>query len=350
MKLLVTGGAGYIGSVTVEALRARGDQVVVVDNLSTGHRAAVDPTVPFYRADLLDTPEIQRILDHHAIDAVLHFAASSIVGESVVDPAAYLENNVCGTASLLRAMLDVGVKRLVFSSTAAVYGEPSTIPIVDDHPIAPTSPYGVTKAFMEQAMALYARAYGLRFVALRYFNACGATDLHGEAHRVETHLIPLVLQVALGRRAAISIFGDDYDTPDGTCVRDYVHVADLADAHLCALDWLSKTTVDTVNESSAGVAGWTPIGGMPRGSLACNLGYGHGYSVREVIDAARRVTGHAIPTRTEPRRPGDPSRLEADASRARNVLGWSPRGPRLEDIIASAWRWHSAHPDGYPAA
>lgn len=330
MRLLVTGGAGYIGSVTVEALRARGDHVHVLDNLATGHRAAVDPAVPFHHADLRDTAAVARVLSDHAIEGVLHFAASSIVPQSVADPAATFENNVGGTLSLLRAMIDTAAPPpwLVFSSTAAVYGEPRDVPIPDDHPIAPTNPYGHTKAMMEEAMRCYGAATGLRHVALRYFNACGATATRGEHHDPETHLIPLVLQVAAGRRAHVTIFGDDYPTPDGTCVRDYIHVADLAAAHVAAVDHLAA-------------------GGA---ATACNLGNGRGYSVREVVEACRRVTGQAIPVTMAARRPGDPSRLVADATRARDLLGWTPARPDLDTIVADAWRWHAAHPDGYGTA
>lgn len=327
MRVLVTGGAGYIGSATVEALLDRGDEVMVLDNLSTGHRGALFPEAAFVEADLRDTAAVQRALRAHGAEAVVHFAAFSLVGESVADPAKYMDNNVGGTLSLLAAMRAVGVGRLVFSSTAATYGEPARIPITEDLPTAPTNPYGLTKRFMEQAMECYAAAYGLRFVALRYFNACGATRRRGEDHRPESHLIPLVLQVALGQREYISIFGTDYDTPDGTCIRDYIHLYDLAEAHLRALDYLAA-------------------GGAP---LICNLGNGSGYSVREVIDVCRAVTGRPIAVREAPRRPGDPSRLVADATRAREALGWVPRRGDLRDIVADAWAWHLAHPRGYDA-
>lgn len=325
MNVVVTGGAGYIGSVTVEALSARGNAPAVIDSLLTGHREAVDSALPFHQVDLHDTRAVTKILQEHRAEAVIHFAASSLVGESVSDPAKYMENNVGGTLSLLRAMLKAGVKKLVFSSTAATYGEPEFMPLTEDHPTKPTNPYGLTKRFMEQAMEAYSAAYGLRFVALRYFNACGATPRRGEDHDPETHLIPLVLQVALGQRPHISIFGTDYDTADGTCVRDYIHVSDLAQAHLLALDYLGR-------------------GGE---SLICNLGNGNGFSVREVIDACRRVTGCEIPVQEGPRRAGDPSRLIADATRARTVLGWNPRHPDLESIVSDAWRWHRDHPAGY---
>jgi UDP-glucose 4-epimerase len=248
------------------------------------------------------------------------------VGESVSNPAKYMDNNVGGTLSLLEAMRATQVPRIVFSSTAATYGEPQQVPITEEHPTAPTNPYGLTKRFMEQAMETYSEAYGLRYAALRYFNACGAISNRGEDHRPESHLIPLVLQVALGQRESISIFGTDYDTPDGTCVRDYIHVSDLAQAHLLALGHLRDKGT----------------------SLICNLGNGSGYSVREVIDICRKVSGRGIRVVEGPRRDGDPSRLVADATRARKVLGWIPRIPELEQIVTDAWTWHLAHPSGYP--
>ncbi len=326
MRVLVTGGAGYIGSVTVEALRERGDTVVVVDNLTTGHRSAVDPSVEFHNMNIRDTLRLTSLLESHRIEAVVHFAASSLVGESVSDPAKYMENNVGGTLSLLRAMKEAETKQLVFSSTAAIYGEPTSIPLTEDHPTVPTNPYGLTKRFMEQAMETYAAAYGLRFVALRYFNACGAIEDRGEDHSPETHLIPLILQVAQGQRNLIKVFGTNYDTPDGTCVRDYIHVADLADAHIRALEYLGS-------------------GGKP---LICNLGNGQGFSVMEVIETCRDVTGKEIPSAESDRRAGDPGRLIADASLAKRVLGWTPQVPGLRDIVSDAWHWHVAHPDGYP--
>ncbi len=325
MRILVTGGAGYIGSVTVEALAARGDEVLVVDNLAMGHREAVDPEIPFHEMDLRETERLTALLREQGVEAVVHFAAASLVGESVTDPAKYMENNVGGTLSLLRAMKEAGTDKLVFSSTAATYGEPRSIPLREDHPTEPTNPYGLTKRFMEQAMEAYSAAYGMRFVALRYFNACGATPSRGEHHDPETHLIPLVLDVALGKRESISIFGTDYDTPDGTCIRDYIHVSDLADAHLRALDHLAK-------------------GGEP---LICNLGNGEGFSVREVINVCREVTGFAIPAAEGPRRAGDPSRLVADASLARERLGWKPSRPGLREIVTDAWVWHRMNPEGY---
>ncbi len=325
MNVLVTGGAGYIGSVTVEALMDRGDRVVVVDNLSNGHRSAIDQEVTLLTCDLKNTDDLTKALKEYKIDAVVHFAAFSLVGESVQDPAKYFENNVGGTLSLLRAIKEAGVKHLVFSSTAATYGEPQKIPLTEDHPTVPTNPYGLSKRFMEQAMEAYSQAYDFTFVALRYFNACGATAFKGEDHTPESHLIPLVLQVALGQRDSISIFGTDYDTPDGTCIRDYIHVSDLASAHLKALDYLVK-------------------GGAP---LICNLGNGNGFSVREVIETCRKVTQFAIPVVESERRPGDPSRLIADATLAREKLSWQPERGDLEAIIRDAWIWHRKHPEGY---
>ena len=325
MTVLITGGAGYIGSVTVEAMRSRGEKTVVVDNLATGHHEALFDDVPFFPVDLRDGSELERIMREQEVTAVIHFAAFSLVGESVADPEKYMHNNVGGTLSLLSAMKAAGVAKIVFSSTAATYGEPVSIPVTEDQPTLPTNPYGLTKRFMEQAMDTYGDAYGLRSVCLRYFNAAGASATRGEHHRPETHLIPLVLAVALGRRDHILVYGDDYDTSDGTCVRDYIHVMDLADAHLCALDYLEG-------------------GGRP---LKCNLGNGNGYSVRQVIDVCRRVTGHAIPEKAGPRRPGDPARLVASSDLARSALGWTPVREDLERIVSDAWKWRQAHPDGY---
>ena len=325
MATLVTGGAGYIGSVTVELLRQRGEDVVILDDLFRGHREALDPEVPFYDARVQDSALVARLVREHKIEACIHFAALLEVGESVKDPGAYFENNTAAGMSFLRALIDNGVRRVVFSSTAAVYGEPRETPITEDHPQWPTSPYGWTKFMMERIMETYDRAYGLKFVALRYFNAAGASEKRGEDHSPESHLVPNVLKVALGQRTHVSIFGSDYPTPDGTCVRDYIHVADLGSAHLLALDYLKS-------------------GGA---SERINLGNGKGYSVLEVVEAARKVTGRAIEARMEPRRPGDPSVLVASAEKALRVLGWKPRYAELEQIISSAWRWHQAHPQGY---
>jgi len=325
MKVLVTGGAGYIGSVTVDALLKQKHEVVILDNLSTGHQGAIDPAIKHYNVSLQNLSDVHKVFEETKPDTVIHFAASSLVGESVQDPAKYMDNNVGGTLNLLRAMKESGTKHLVFSSTAATYGEPEFIPLTEKHPTNPTNPYGLTKRFMEQAMETYASAYDFEFVALRYFNACGAIEKRGEDHRPESHLIPLVLQVALGQRDQIMIFGTDYDTPDGTCIRDYIHVSDLADAHLKAVDYLKSG-----NES-----------------LICNLGNGEGYSVKEVIDTCRKVTGHAIPAKEVERRAGDPSRLIADASLAKSKLGWTPKIASLEQIIQDAWNWHQNNPRGY---
>jgi UDP-glucose-4-epimerase GalE len=327
MAILVTGGAGYIGSVTTELLRARGEQVVVLDNLSRGHRAAVAPEVPFYEGDVGDRELVARIVREHGVDACVHFAAFAYVGESVAQPALYYENNVEQGVRLLGALLSAGARRVVFSSTCATYGEPQRIPIDEAHRQQPTNPYGWSKLFLERVMTDYDHAYGLRFVALRYFNASGATPERGEHHEPETHLIPLVLRAAQGSIEHVSVFGDDYDTRDGTCVRDYIHVADLAEAHALALDYLRG-------------------GGA---STAVNLGNGQGYSVLEVVEAARRVTQRQIRVEIQARRPGDPSHLVADAARARDLLGWRPRHPDLEAIIGSAWEWHTARPLGYAA-
>lgn len=325
MAILVTGGAGYIGSVTTEFLRARGEQCVVLDNLFRGHRAAVAPEVPFYEGNVGDRELVTRIVREHEIDACIHFAALAYVGESVVQPALYYENNVGQGMELLGALVSAGVNRVVFSSTCATYGEPERMPLDEGHRQLPTNPYGWSKLFVERIMADYDRAYNLRFVALRYFNACGAIPERGEHHEPESHLIPLVLKAAQGAIQHVTVFGNDYPTPDRTCVRDYIHVADLAEAHALSLEYLRA--------------------GNP--STAINLGNGLGYSVLEVIDAARRVTNREIKVEMQGRRPGDPSHLVADASRARQTLGWQPRHPDLAAIIGSAWEWHERHPQGY---
>jgi UDP-glucose-4-epimerase GalE len=323
--VLVAGGAGYIGSHTVRALQQAEIPVVVLDDLSAGHREAI--TAPLEVCDLGDRAGLARAFERHRPRSVIHFAAKCYVGESVEDPAKYYEHNVLYTWNLLQAMRTAGTANIVFSSSCATYGEPLEMPMGDDHPQHPISPYGRTKLHMEHMIEDFARAYDLRYAALRYFNAAGASqagDL-GEDHAPETHLIPLVLQVALGRRDEIKIFGDDYATPDGTCVRDYIHVEDLAAAHLAALGKLEAGTL----------------------RIACNLGTGTGFSVREVIETARDVTGHAIPARVVARRPGDPPELTSGGSRARELLGWEPRRPDLRDIVADAWRFLRTHPDGY---
>jgi UDP-glucose 4-epimerase len=325
MAILVTGGAGYIGSVTTEVLRERGEQVVVLDNLSRGHRAAVAPEVPFYEGNIGNRDLVARIGREHNIDACIHFAAFAYVGESVSQPALYYENNLEQGVRLLGALVAAGVRRVVFSSTCATYGEPQRIPIDEGHPQLPTNPYGWSKLFIERIMADYDRAYNLKFVALRYFNAAGATPERGEHHEPETHLIPLVLKAAQGEIERVTVFGSDYPTSDGTCVRDYIHVTDLATAHALSLEYLRSG----------------------KESTAINLGNGQGYSVLEVIDAARQVTGREIAVEMQGRRAGDPSHLVADSARARNVLGWQPQQPDLGAIIGSAWNWHSNHPQGY---
>lgn len=327
MSILVLGGAGYIGSHTVHALIEAGRDVVVADNLVTGHRAAVHPKARLYEGDLSDRAFLDRLLERESIDGVIHFAAYSLVGESVSNPLKYYRNNLCGTEVLLEALVAHGVERIVFSSTAATYGEPERIPILESDRTQPTNPYGETKLSMEKMIRWTGRAHNLRYVALRYFNACGALPdgSIGEDHQPETHLIPIVLQVALGRRERLDIFGGDYPTPDGTCVRDYIHVCDLADAHIRALTYLEQ-------------------GGQ---SDVFNLGNGVGFSNLQVVETARAVTGHPIPSSIEARRPGDPATLVASSEKAARVLGWQPRYTGLGEIIATAYRWHQSHPQGY---
>ena len=325
MPILVVGGAGYIGSHAVRSLMQAGHEVWVFDNLSLGHTAAVRPE-RLVRGDLADRAALETALRARRIDAVMHFAAFASVPESVAEPAKYYQNNLVGTLNLLDAMCAAGVGRIVFSSTAAVYGVPQVVPIAEDSPKQPINPYGFTKLAMERALADYAHAYGLGYAVLRYFNACGASSdaTIGEDHTPETHLIPLILQVALGQRESVSVFGTDYPTPDGTCIRDYIHVEDLADAHIRVLDRI---------EAGRG--------------LTYNVGTGVGVSVREVVDAARSVTGHAIPIVERPRRPGDPPALVASSQAIQRELGWTPRYTQITEIVASAWKWHATHPDGY---
>jgi len=314
----VTGGAGYIGSVVTEELLKGGDEVVVYDSLYKGHREAVVEGAAFMKGDLLDTALLRETLAQHRVEAVVHMAADSLVGESVKEPAKYFRNNVLGGLSLLDAMRGAGVSRLVFSSTAAVYGEPAKQPIEESDPTQPTNPYGETKLAFERSLRWYDEAYGLKFVSLRYFNAAGATERSGERHDPETHLIPIVLQAAAGSRPEVTVFGADYPTPDGTCVRDYIHVVDLAQAHVLALHALVK--------------------GHP--SSIYNLGCGgEGYSVKQVIDCARRITGKEIPVRQGPRRAGDPAVLIASSARIVRELGWRPKHQQLDVIVESAWRW-----------
>ena len=327
MKLLVLGGAGYIGSHTATELLNDGHEVVIVDSLVTGYEKAVPEKAVFYKGDIRDEQFLDDLFKKENIDAVIHFAAFSLVGESVVNPLKYYENNLYGTKVLLSAMIKNGVDKIVFSSTAATYGEPENIPILESDRTCPTNPYGETKLAMEKMISWAAKAHGLRYVSLRYFNACGAHESGtiGEAHNPESHLIPLVLQVPNGKREFVSIYGNDYDTPDGTCIRDYIHVTDLAKAHILAVKHLMN-------------------GGE---SNIFNLGNGVGYSVKEVIETARKVTGHPIPAKEEPRRAGDPARLVASGEKAREILGWEPEIKDLADIISSAWKWHQTHPNGY---
>lgn len=327
MSVLVLGGAGYIGSHTVYELIDSGEDVVVADDLLTGFREAVHPKAKFYRGDIRDRAFIDSVFDRESIDGVIHFAAFSQVGESMTKPLKYYNNNLCGTETLLESMVAHGVDKIVFSSTAATYGEPERIPILETDRTVPTNTYGETKLSMEKMFHWTGQAHDLRYVSLRYFNACGAhpDGRIGEAHNPETHLIPLILQVPLGKRDHIAIFGTDYDTPDGTCVRDYIHVSDLAQAHIRALRYLRD-------------------GGK---SDIFNLGNGVGFSVREVIETARKVTGHPIPATEEARRAGDPSTLIASSAKAKDILGWDPKYADLETIIRTAWKWHQSHPDGY---
>lgn len=330
MAILVLGGAGYIGSHTVYELIEAGKEVIVADNLQTGFRAAVHPKAKFYELDIRDRGALDTLFQAEKIDGVIHFAASSQVGESMQNPLKYYDNNLYGTMVLLQSMVAHGVDKIVFSSTAATYGEPERVPILESDRTCPTNCYGQTKLAMEQMMGWTERAHGLKYVALRYFNACGAklSGEIGEAHSPETHLIPLILQVPLGQRKAISVFGDDYPTKDGTCVRDYIHVTDLAQAHILALDYLMA-------------------GGK---SDVFNLGNGVGFTVKEVIDVARKVTGDAIPAEMAPRRSGDPAQLIASSEKAIKVLGWKPQYDSLETIVASAWNWHKNHPNGFEEA
>jgi UDP-glucose 4-epimerase len=327
MRILVLGGAGYIGSHTVYELVDAGYEVIVIDNLLTGFKEAVHPQAKFYEGDIRDKIFLDNILSKEKIDGVIHFAASSQVGESMKNPLKYYNNNLCGTEVLLESMVEHGIDKIVFSSTAATYGEPESIPILETARTLPTNCYGETKLSMEKMFKWISKAHNLRYVSLRYFNACGAhpNGKIGEAHNPETHLIPLVLQVPNGKREYISVFGNDYDTKDGTCVRDYIHVNDLAQAHILAMEYLSK-------------------GGE---SNIFNLGNGVGFTVKEVIETARKVTNHTIPIREEERRAGDPSVLIASSEKARKVLGWKPQYADLETIISTAWKWHVNHPDGY---
>jgi UDP-glucose 4-epimerase len=332
VNILVTGGAGYIGSVVVAELIQAGHQVVVYDNLIRGYRSALDPAATFVYGDIADRAALDRLFAAYPIEAVMHFAAFIEAGESMQVPERYFRNNVANALTLLESLmahnvrrtLPGGVRKFVFSSSAGVYGDPGHAPIVETDPLNPANAYGESKLLVERMLAWFQRIHGLRYASLRYFNAAGAAGRLGESHRPETHLIPLVLQVALGQREHVGIYGTDYPTPDGSCIRDYIHVSDLARAHVLAVEALGS-----------------------HDQLICNLGNGQGFSVREVIEVCRRVTGHPIPAVESPRRPGDPPQLVASSERIRRELGWQPRIPNLEDIVASAWAWHQAHPHGY---
>jgi UDP-glucose 4-epimerase len=323
MNIFVTGGAGYIGSATAEALLKAGHTVTVYDSLVTGHRAAVPAGATFIHADLGDADALTRALGAGKFDAVMHFAAFIEAGESMKDPGRFFKNNFGNSLQLMETAVRAGVKRFVFSSTAAVY-QSSEEPLSEDSPIGPTNVYGQTKLMTEQALEWYRQIHGLHVGILRYFNACGALPNRGEAHQPESHLIPRVLQIALGNAEAATIYGTDYPTPDGTCIRDYIHLADLVSAHLLTLEALGE-----------------------RDKLVYNVGSGNGFSVREVIEAARAVSGHAIPTVEQPRRPGDSARLVASSKRIREELGWKPVHDDIQDILSSAWNWHKSHPNGY---
>lgn len=327
MTILVLGGAGYVGSHAVYQLVELGYRVAVLDNLQTGHRAAVHPEAAFYEGDIRDRERLATIFEKEKITSVFHFAACSLVGESMYKPLMYYDNNVYGTQVLLEMMQRYDVKQIIFSSTAATYGDPEQIPIPETAKSRPTNPYGETKLAMEKMMKWADRAYGIKYVALRYFNVAGARESGelGEHHQPETHLIPIVLQVALGRRDYVTIFGDDYDTPDGTCIRDYIHVEDLIDAHILAMQYLRNSGESTI----------------------FNLGNSRGFSVKEIVEAARGVTGHPIPVLFANRRPGDPAKLVASAQKAREVLGWTPTRTSIRKIIGDAWNWHRHHPEGY---
>lgn len=326
MAILVIGGAGYIGSHVIKQLNEAGFATVVYDSLKKGHREAV-LSGDFIQGDILDTHRLSQVFKRYQIEAVMHFAADSIVGESMENPLAYFENNVAGTINLLKVMMDFEIKRFVFSSTAAVYGEPEQIPIMEDNPTKPTNPYGQSKLMIEQILSNCDNSYNIRYISLRYFNAAGAdpSGVIGEDHQPETHLIPIVLQTALGRRKRVEIFGTDYDTEDGTCIRDYIHITDIAQAHILALKALTEGTQSKVY----------------------NLGNGNGYSVKEVIDVARKVTKMEIKTSVTDRRPGDPSILIASSKRIKQELGWTPKYEDIETIIATAWNWHKSHPNGF---
>ncbi len=321
MRILVAGGAGFIGSCCSEILLDQNHEVVIYDSLVKGHRAAVDPRAEFVEGDLREKNKLLKLMKGGDFDGMIHFAAFIEAGESMVDPGKYFDNNVAAGLNLVEAAVEANMPKIVFSSTAATYGLPKEMPITENCETKPINAYGESKLMFEKILDWHRRIHGLDFVALRYFNAAGATENHGEDHHPETHLIPIILQVAAGRRASIKIFGTDYDTPDGTCIRDYIHVRDLSDAHILALQ--------------------KPVSG------AFNLGSGAGYSVREIVDVARKVTGHSIPVEETERRPGDPDRLISNSTRARNELGWQPKFDNIHDIVASAWNWRQKFPNGY---
>lgn len=327
MTILVLGGAGYIGSHTVYELIDNGEDVAVIDNILTGHEEAVHPKARFYKGDIRDREFLDEVLKKEKPDAVIHFAACSLVGESMEKPLKYYDNNLCGTKILLDSMVANGIDKIVFSSTAATYGEPERIPILETDKTEPTNTYGETKLSMEKMFKWVGKAHGLRYVSLRYFNACGAhnSGIIGEDHKPESHLIPLILQVPNGKREFISIYGGDYDTKDGTCVRDYIHVTDLAQAHILAVKYLQNGNKSEI----------------------FNLGNGIGFTVKEVIDTARKVTSHPIPAKITPRRAGDPAQLIASSEKAKEILGWKPEHNSLEEIISTAWNWHKNHPNGF---
>lgn len=324
MKVLVTGAAGYIGSIVTEALVKQGISVVALDNLSQGHRQAVAPKAVFIEGNIGDGPCLGQLFSRHSIDAVLHLAAESVVEFSMADPGRYFKNNVTHGITLLETMLQHGVKRFIFSSSASIYGEPKSVPIGEEAVTSPVNAYGESKLMFEQILRWFGRAYGLKHISFRYFNAAGASEKYGEGHSPETHLIPNVLRVALGQSRTFNLFGDDYDTRDGTCIRDYIHIKDIAEAHILAL-----RHIDSV------------------GTSVYNIGNGGGFSVKEVIDVCRKVTGSPIPVEVHPRRPGDPAKLVASAEKIRRELGWMPNYPGLEEIVQTAWEWHREHPEGY---
>jgi len=317
LRILVTGGAGYVGGTVAELLLQKGHEVVVYDNLCHGFRSMIPAKAEFIEGELADRSKLEHLFGARTFDGVMHFAALIEAGESMQKPELYFRNNTASTLSLFEAMLAKGVKRLVFSSTAAVYGEPESTPIVEEAPLRPTNAYGESKLLVEQMLTWLNRIHGFRYASLRYFNVAGAIDGRGEAHEPESHLIPLILDVALGKRKSIKIFGQDYPTPDGTCIRDYIHVQDLAEAHLLAFEGLAQ-----------------------REKLICNIGNGQGFTIRQVIESARRVTGHPIPVEEAPRRPGDPAVLIASSEKIGRELGWKPKFDKLDDIVASAWKWH----------